>query len=166
MQYKTIPVRGQKFDIGRTINPCKCDCERCDFMHCPKNNYCVITKQYKYTTQEFIDGTKEEIKTKGGLHAYLLDMEGLADFMDACVGDFPKGTYWNPTGYSLELVVMNRSKYGPDFIERAEIELDSANTFPIRYYQGCTDTQEKFAKKLQKKFLELKESCRNADVSL
>ena len=155
MKTKWEPIKNQKFDIGRTINFAKCDCEKCDYMHCPKNNYCVQMKQGKYSVNEFVADSKDAIKAKGGVHAYLRDDEGLMDFMDACIGNFPKGTYWNPTGYSIELVVMNRSKYGPDFNERADIEFDSANTFPIRYYSGGTDAQENFAKRLQRKFVEL-----------
>ena len=154
MKYKMDPVKGQKFEWGRTINPFNCDCEKCDFMNCPKHNYAVKMKQHKYTIKEFVDDSKNAIKEKGGLWAYLKDDEGLMDFMDACIGNFPKGTYWNPTGYSIELVSMNRSKYGPDFDTRAEISFDG--DFPYHFYWGCTDTQEKFIKRLQKKFLELK----------
>lgn len=36
MKFKLIPAKNQKFDVGRTINFTKCDCEKCDFMHCRK----------------------------------------------------------------------------------------------------------------------------------
>lgn len=47
MEFKLIPAKNQKFDIGRTINFTKCDCEKCDFMHCPKNNYALKMVQKK-----------------------------------------------------------------------------------------------------------------------
>lgn len=48
-----IPVKNQKFDIGRTINPFKCDCKQCDFLHCPKNNYAVKMKRKSFTVSDF-----------------------------------------------------------------------------------------------------------------
>lgn len=46
MPFKMVPVKNQKFEIGRTINPFNCDCKKCDFMNCPKNNYAVkMTKK-------------------------------------------------------------------------------------------------------------------------
>lgn len=160
MKYKMDPVKGQKFEWGRTINPFNCDCKVCTFMNCPKHNYAVKMKQHKYTVKEFVEENREAIKAAGSVSEYLCDNDGLTDFMDSCVGNFPKGTYWNPTGYSIELVTMNRSKYGPDFNTRAEIEFGSLwceeNEYKIRYYSGCTDTQEQFVERLQKKFMELK----------
>lgn len=35
MSLEFVPVKGQTFDIGRTINFTKCHCEKCDFMNCP-----------------------------------------------------------------------------------------------------------------------------------
>ena len=47
MSFKMVPIKNQKFEIGRTINPFNCDCKKCDFMNCPKNNYAVkMTKKY------------------------------------------------------------------------------------------------------------------------
>ena len=45
MSFEFVPVKGQKFDFGRTINPIKCDCTICTFMNCPKNNYAVKMKK-------------------------------------------------------------------------------------------------------------------------
>ena len=58
MEFKLIPAKNQKFDIGRTINFTKCNCEKCDFMHCPKNNYALKMVQKKYTVQEFFNENK------------------------------------------------------------------------------------------------------------
>ena len=47
MKLKFVPVKNQKFEWGRTINPFKCDCEECTFMNCPKSNY-AVTGLYFY----------------------------------------------------------------------------------------------------------------------
>lgn len=157
MKTKWEPIKNQKFDIGRTINFAKCDCEKCDYMHCPKNNYCVKMKQSKYSIEEFVAEMKEEIKNKGNIYDYLSDWDGMTEFMDACIGGFPKGTYWNNSYGDLELVTQNRGKYGPDFDTRVEIRMSKG--FRVKYCRGCTETQEKFAQKLQKQFLKLAELC-------
>ena len=45
--YKADVIKNQKFDIGRTINPFKCDCEKCDFLHL-KNYINTVQHQKKY----------------------------------------------------------------------------------------------------------------------
>lgn len=157
MKLKWEPIKNQKFDIGRTINFAKCDCEKCDYMHCPKNNYCVKMKQSKYSIEEFVAEMKDEIKKKGNIYDYLSDWDGMTEFIDACIGGFPKGTYWNNSYGDLELVTQNRGKYGPDFDTRVEIRMSKG--FRVNYWRGCTETQEKFAQKLQKQFLKLAELC-------
>lgn len=158
------PVKNQKFDIGRTINFAKCDCETCDFMHCPKNNYALQMARKKYTIQEFWDENKDDIIEVGSLREYF-NFDTISDFLDACI-TFPKGTYWEWVGYdnAVELVVINRSKHGPDFLRRAKVEIFSdkyawerGTDFPISYYSGCSDTQEKLAEKIQKRLRELNE---------
>lgn len=148
MEFKLIPVKNQKFDIGRTINFTKCNCEKCDFMHCPKNNYALKMVQKKYTVQEFFNENKNEIVKKRSLKSYF-NYETLSDFMDACVSGFPKGTYWNmDNGEAVELVTQNRSKYGADFLPRVEVSFYA--DFPITYHVGCTDKQEKLAMKIKR----------------
>ena len=148
MEFKLIPVKNQKFDIGRTINLTKCNCGKCDFMHCPKNNYALKMVQKKYTVQEFFNENKNEIVKKRNLKSYF-NYETLSDFMDACVSGFPKGTYWNmDNGEAVELVTQNRSKYGADFLPRVEVSFYA--DFPITYHVGCTDKQEKLATKIKR----------------
>lgn len=148
MEFKLIPAKNQKFDIGRTINFTKCNCEKCDFMHCPKNNYALKMVQKKYTVQEFFNENKNEIVKKRNLKSYF-NYETLSDFMDACVSGFPKGTYWNmDNGEAVELVTQNRSKYGADFLPRVEVSFYA--DFPITYHVGCTDKQEKLATKIKR----------------
>lgn len=153
MEFKMEPVKNQKFDIGRTINWTKCDCQKCDFLHCPKNNYALKMQQHKYTIKEFFEANKEDIIKAGALQNYFT-LDTISDFMDACIGKFPKGTYWDFSYDTLEFVSQNRSKYGPDFLPRCEIQTKTHN-FKIVYYQGCTSTQEKFAIRVQKKIEEL-----------
>lgn len=154
MRYELVPIKNQKFDIGRVINLTECDCQRCDFMNCPKHNYAVRMKQKRYSIKEFFDENKEAIKTQGGVLPYLSTCEGMLDFMSCCTGKFPIGTYWD-TGIDdvLYLVTRNRSNHGPDFCRRVAISMEA--TFPITYYIGCTYTQEKFAERLRTKFLKL-----------
>lgn len=148
MEFKLVPAKNQKFDIGRTINLAKCDCEKCDFMHCPKNNYALKMVQKKYTVQEFFDANKDQIVEKRSLRLYLFDYAALADFMDACVTGFPKGTYWNmDNSAAIELVTQNRSKYGANFLPRVKVSFYA--DFPITYYSGCSAKQEKLAIKIQ-----------------
>ena len=148
MEFKLIPAKNQKFDIGRTINFTKCNCEKCDFMHCPKNNYALKMVQKKYTVQEFFNENKNEIVKKRSLKSYF-NYETLSDFMDACVSGFPKGTYWNmDNGEAVELVTQNRGKYGADFLPRVEVSFYA--DFPITYHVGCTDKQEKLAMKIKR----------------
>lgn len=148
MEFKLIPAKNQKFDIGRTINFTKCNCEKCDFMHCPKNNYALKMVQKKYTVQEFFNENKNEIVKKRSLKLYF-NYETLSDFMDACVSGFPKGTYWNMDNEeAIELVTQNRGKYGADFLPRVEVSFYA--DFPITYHVGCTDKQEKLAMKIKR----------------
>ena len=51
MAFQMIPVKNQKFEIGRTINLSKCDCKECTYMNCPKHNYAVrMAKKYMSET--------------------------------------------------------------------------------------------------------------------
>ena len=147
MKFVLEPAKNQKFDIGRTINFSNCDCVKCDFMHCPKNNYALKMVQKKYTVQEFFDENKVELVTKRSLKLYF-NYENLAHSIDACVTGFPKGTYWNmDNSEAIELVTQNRSRYGAVFLPRAKVSFYA--DFPITYYTGCSDKQEKLAKKIQ-----------------
>lgn len=117
-------------------------------MHCPKNNYALKMVQKKYTVQEFFDENKEEIVKARALRTYF-NYETLTDFMSACAGNFPKGTYWNMDfDDGIELVTQNRSKHGADFLTRAEISFFA--NFPITYYTGASSVQEKLAEKIQR----------------
>lgn len=105
MELKFVPVKNQRFDIGRTINFAKCDCKKCDFMNCPKNNYALKMKRKRYTVDDFIKFYAEELQKWG----FLTD-ELITEFMD--LFSFPKGTYWN-TNYDrtlIQFIVFNRKQ--------------------------------------------------------
>lgn len=157
MKFQLVPAKNQRFDIGRTINLAKCNCTKCDFMHCPKNNYAVKMVQKKYTIKEYFDENKEEIMKHHCIDNYI-NYDTVTDILDSCIGGFPKGTYWRPNGFEcvsgIYLCTQNRSKYGEDFINKAEVGLDSLN-FNVYCFTGCTDAQEKLANKISKVFQDL-----------
>lgn len=109
MAYKEDVIIGQKFDIGRTINFTKCDCDKCDFLNCPKKNYAPRTKPHRYTVTEYIEHYAAELKD--GLFATSAYLDDLTDdFMRLFA--FPKGTYWRLdclNEENIELVTFSRS---------------------------------------------------------
>ena len=154
MKFKMIPVKNQKFEIGRTVNPTKCDCKECNFMSCPKNNYCLKMIQKKYTIKEFFDENKENMLKYSSLYKWFKSdiFTLVSDFLDACIC-FPRGTYWELCGDDIELVKQNRSKYGGDFVTLVQINIDP--DVSINYFTGCTNVQEKLAEKIQKRLKQL-----------
>lgn len=106
MYLEFVPVKNQKFDICRTINPLKCDCEKCDFMNCPKHNYAVKMVRKKYDVSVFWNEWKDKIlelnKPQAWLHnfydsyTFKMTYDMINDFFDFLCFSFPKGTYWSP----------------------------------------------------------------------
>ena len=116
MHLEYVPVKSQKFEIGRTINLSKCDCEKCDFMNCPKHNYAVKMTRKKYSVDDFWNEWKDKIlqlnKPKRWQYSFpqrydlLLTYDMITDFFDFLCFSFPKGTYWrldSPTSYDGEI---------------------------------------------------------------
>ena len=105
MTAEYVPARGQKFDIGRTINFAKCDCPECDFLHCPKNNYAVKMVRKKFSVKTFWENNKEEILKLNKPKRWMLSFPGrfdlvltyslIDDLFDTVSFSFPKGTYWS-----------------------------------------------------------------------
>lgn len=105
MTAEYVPARGQKFDIGRTINFAKCDCPECDFLHCPKNNYAVKMVRKKFSVKTFWENNKEEILKLNKPKRWMLSFPGrfdlvltyslIDDLFDTVSFPFPKGTYWS-----------------------------------------------------------------------
>lgn len=107
MYLEFIPVKNQKFEIGRTINLSKCDCEKCDFMNCPKHNYALKMIRKNYTVDVFWNEWKDKIlelnkpqKWQYSFHrkySFKLTYEMITDLFDILNFSFPKGTYWTPS---------------------------------------------------------------------
>ena len=101
------PVPNQKFEIGRTINPFKCDCKDCDFLHCPKKNYAVRYKVKGYKVQDFWDAYKDDIVDLNRQNVLGADFDNdynfqltwglISDLIEAVAFTFPKNTYWEVT---------------------------------------------------------------------
>lgn len=103
MKLEFVPVKNQRFNIGRTINPFICDCKTCDFMNCPKHNYAVKMKRKRFTVEEYINYYADDLKKWGFLTNELLN-----EFMD--LFSFPKGTFWDISYYgTIKLVTFNRN---------------------------------------------------------
>ena len=155
--YKADVIKNQKFDIGRTINPFKCDCEKCDFLHCPKDNYAVKTKPHKYKVSEFCEMWHDEL-IKNDYFKATDDM--LIDLIGDCIS-FPKGTYW-AIGYNIwnkdiegvEIFKMNR-KNEPVTIGKVHL----SNWTPISHIEeyDFSEAQYKLAKRIEKAFIKVTE---------
>lgn len=109
MELKFDVVKPQKFEIGRTINPFLCDCDRCNYLNCQKNNYCVKTKVHKYKTKDFLEEYGNELKNQKHFSKELLD-----EYISNCF-HFPKGLYFSVENsashkgcYYIELCSFNR----------------------------------------------------------
>ena len=113
MELKFDTVKNQKFDIGRTINPLRCDCEKCTFLDCPKNNYSVKTTRHIYSISEFLKEHGEEIKEKRHVPLTLLE-----EFIGDCFS-FPKNLYW-------------QFSYDNNFIELASFSVSGVQQFKAR----------------------------------
>ena len=59
MNLEFVPVKGQTFDIGRTINFTKCNCEKCDFVNCSNYAKKMTVKKFK-NAKEFVDSWKAQ----------------------------------------------------------------------------------------------------------
>lgn len=139
MKIKYDVVKNQKFDLGRTINPLKCDCEECDFLNCPKKNYAVKKKVHKYTVQEYIEDSSEELKKWKFLNDDLI-----IDLMDY-VFTFPKGTYWRMDYSNIRIELITFSRSGRELVR------GSINTRTGKIYDfDMTVTQEKLANRISK----------------
>lgn len=174
MSFVMIPVKNQKFDIGKTINPFKCDCEECTFMNCPKNNYAVKMKKKIWKVSDFWEEFKEEIlafnkpcKWEYNFHSeYVLELNYklITEFIDMLFS-FPKGTYWSPEDYKwypkdtetdeiiYRTIALQKVSRSGNIINLGSISIKNGNY--IDY--DLSATQEKLAIKISKALRELKE---------
>lgn len=166
-----IPVKNQKFDIGRTINPFKCDCKQCDFLHCPKNNYAVKMKRKSFTVSDFFNNNREEIlalnnpQEVGTIKSFTLELNYalIAELFDTMNFTFPEGTYWATDDYKWladdvnetiykEITIVKFSRKGKE-ITLGKVNIGDGKVFDI----DLSQTQEKLANKISKALRELKD---------
>ena len=161
MELKYEVIKNQKFDIGRTINPFKCDCKDCDFLHCPKKNYAPKTRLVRPTVDKFIKCYSSELKEQKALTRELLD-----EFRD--IFSFPKGTYWSfgtdsfwYSGGHIELNTFNR-KY--EVVLKGTVNVTSGEVWEHDF----TTAQERLANRISsaiKKVNEFIEKERRNDAT-
>lgn len=165
MSLEFVPVKGQTFDIGRTINFTKCNCEKCDFMNCSNYAKKMTVKKFK-NAKEFVESWKEqnpEYDDKVFSNDKAFE-ELITDFLDRMIS-FPKGLFWNPSHnwtkrdelIGIDLVRMPKTRYERDqegdFVSLAYITFRE-NYKGMRYYavhgcySYCTDRAEKLANKI------------------
>ena len=166
-----IPVKNQKFDIGRTINPFNCDCKQCDFLHCPKNNYAVKMKRKSFTISDFFNNNREKIlalnnpQEVGTIKSCTLELNYalIAELFDTMNFAFPKGTYWATDDYKWladdvnetiykEITIVKFSRKGKE-ITLGKVNIGDGKVFDI----DLSQTQEKLANKISKALRELKD---------
>lgn len=142
MKYKQVVIKNQKFDIRKTINPFKCDCKECDFMNCPKNNYCRDTKKYYYSFDELWKEWSEKVLKDGLTYDYLTDL--VCD----CV-EFPKGLYWE-FDYTIfgeiKAIILRKLKRSGTFVYEGRIYMVDGKI--IDYFS--TERNLKVAEKISK----------------
>lgn len=173
MNLEFVPVNNQKFDIGRTINPFKCDCEKCDFMNCPKHNYAVKMVRKKYNVLDFWNEWENKIlelnKPQRWMYSFhdkykfRMTYEMINDFFDFLCFSFPKGTYWSPTcpeSYDGEIETRVYQHISLVKFSRtgSEIEVGSIEIAKHKIYEyDFSDRQYKLAKKIRDAMAQLKE---------
>lgn len=165
MKLEYEPVKGQTFDIGRTINFTKCNCEKCDFMHC--TNYAKKMKLKKFkNAKDFVQSWKEQ-NPEYADKVFSDDKafeELTADFLDMMIS-FPKGLFWKPNHswtkrdelIGIDIVRMSKTRYEKDqegdFVSLADVTFRE-NYKGMKYYtvydcySYCTDRAEKLANKI------------------
>ena len=174
MSFVMIPVKNQKFEWGRTINPFKCDCEECIYMNCPKHNYAVRMTKKIWKVKDFWEQYKEEIIAinkpciwEYGFHnEYVLELNYklITEFIDMLFS-FPKGTYWSPEDAKFSIcdgeieekiyriIALQKVSRRGNIINLCSISVRNGNY--IDY--DLSATQEKLAIRISKALKELKE---------
>lgn len=174
MAFELVPVKGQKFDIGRTINPFKCDCTVCTYMNCPKKNYAVKMKKKIWKVADFWEEFKEEIlainkphKWQYSFHSkYNLELNYnlINEFVDMLFS-FPKGTYWSPQDTKwfaddteieeriYKTIALQKLSRSGNIIELGSISVSDGNWFDT----DLSAPQERLAIKISNALKELKE---------
>lgn len=144
MEFKQIPVKNQKFDISRTINIAECNCAKCDFMNCPKHNYCVEMERYRYSIDEFLEQFGDKLISANSVKDFLITDYQANELAD-CFPKFPKNTFWDVQGDSIRIV--KQGPAGRFFPLHAKITLYD-NRAVIYTTDICKQAQEKLAYKI------------------
>lgn len=174
MHLEFIPVRGQKFDIGRTINPANCTCQVCTFMSCPKKNYVLKMTRKRYTIDDFWRERRDEILRLNHpqrwqyefrrSYSLRLSFDLLQDFFDFLCFSFPKGTYWraDDAEYRGEYDDIGNQVYKTITLIKFS---RSGNEIPLGYIKigdpkindyDLNERQHKLAEKIRDALLQLK----------
>lgn len=173
MPFKMVPVKNQKFEIGRTINPFNCDCKKCDFMNCPKNNYAVKMTKKIWELEDYWKIFKEEIlalnkpyKWQYSFHdSYDLELNYrlIEEFIDMLF-NFPRGTYWSPGDKKWyvcdnvseqvyrKILIQKVSRSG-NIVNLGEININNGKYFDL----DLSTAQERLAIKISNALKNLKE---------
>lgn len=119
MKLEFEPIKGQSFEIGRTINPFECNCISCDFMNCPKHNYAVKMKRKYPGISRYLDDNSTKIVGMNSPKRWMrsfrdkyplkMDCDLINDMFDYVDFKFPKGTYWDTDGDEIRLVKFGKS---------------------------------------------------------
>lgn len=174
MAFELVPVKNQKFEWGRTINPFKCDCKECTFMNCPKRNYAVKMKKKIWKVKDFWTEFKDDIlalnKPKRWEYTFHdhydleLNYRLINEFVDMLFS-FPKGTYWSPDDYKLHddntdiddviyrSIKLQKLSRSGNIINLGEIAVKNGKYFDY----DLSATQEKLVIKMSRALNELKE---------
>lgn len=88
LELRFIKKHEQNFDVSRVVDISKCDCEDCDFLYCPKNNYTPELTRYIYSVDEFIKENRIRLLHDG------FTGELVRDFFESCV-KYPTDYYYS-----------------------------------------------------------------------
>lgn len=174
MSFEMIPIKNQSFDVGRVINFSKCNCEKCDFMNCPKKNYAVKMTKKVWKVADFWEEFNEEIleinKPKKWQYSFHdkydleLNYKLLNEFIDMLF-KFPKGTYWSPENKKwhtddtdieeqiYRTIALQKISRSGNIVNLGEISVRNASYSDF----DLSATQEKLAIKISNALKELKE---------
>ena len=169
-----IPIPNQKFEIGRTINLSRCDCEVCNYMNCPKNNYALKMRKRVFKVADFWEAYKDKIlkvnvpyKWQYNMHDKFhlhLTYDLITEFIDRLF-NFPEGTYWSPEDcltYSEKYDIFD-SVYETIMLQKMNRKGIAIDLGSIRISDGeytdfdLSEEQEKLAIRISKALKELKE---------
>lgn len=159
MPVKFVPVKNQKFNIRKVINPIECSkCTTCNYMKCPNHNYMVRCYLYKYSPEEFFDFYKEDLlnlilyKPQLNLKVVAWTPEFLNSFIMECI-KFPKNRYFEVDVQAKNIYIYKKTKYREPY-KIMRIEYDTKRYFysPNRYGEEYKQQDEVLAAQILNKY--------------